>query len=188
MSKPKMTGMKEEGGTLTFRLKGVSPSFANALRRTVLGQVPTYAIDKVTVYENTSAFFDDYIANRIGHVPIATPDKVDDEVLFTLNAEGPVMVTSGMLESSNPKIVCANKNIPIVELGAKQVVRLEGTARKGIGRTHAKFQPALASYSYDEEGEYEFMIESFGQMKAKDVAKRALNVLISECKEMQKQV
>ena len=186
--KPKITHVKEENGKLTFKLKGVPVCYANALRRFAMGQVKTYAIDKITVYENTSAFFDEYIANRIGLIPINTPERLDEEVLFSLNAEGPVVIKSGMLESSNPKVTVANKNIPIIELANKQVLRLEGVARKGVGREHAKFQPANVAYSYDEEGEYEFVVEPFGQMDAKTVINRALKELIERCKQISKEV
>lgn len=186
--KPKISEVKEEGNTLSFKLKGVSIPFANALRRYIMGQVEAYAIDKITVYENSSSFFDEYIANRIGLIPISTPDRFDDEVLFSLNAEGPMVIMSGMLESSNPKVSVANKNIPIIELANKQVIRLEGIARKGRGREHAKFQVAVASYGYDNEGEYEFFVESFGQMSTKNVIKRALRELIDRCKQIEKEV
>ncbi|MCX8205769.1 MAG: DNA-directed RNA polymerase subunit D [Candidatus Micrarchaeota archaeon] len=188
MSRISITGVEEEGNQMSFKLKGVPVPFANALRRVAIGQLPVYAIDEVTVYENNTAFFDEFIANRIGLIPITTPDKFDEEVMFSLNVEGPMLVTSASLESSSPKVDCANKKIPIIELGNKQVLRLEGTARKGIGRRHAKFQAGIASYSYDEEGEYEFVVESFGQMSPRDIVKRSLSLLIEKCKEIEKEL
>jgi len=188
MSKISVTEWKEDGNKLTFKLKGVSVPVANAIRRYAMGQLPVYAIDKVTFYENNSAFFDEYLANRIGMIPITTPDKVEEEVLFSLNAEGPLLVLSSSLESSNSKVTIANKNLPVVELGNKQVVRLEGVAKKGKGRDHAKFQAGLVSYGFEEPGVYDFIVESFGQMPPKDIVKRTLNLLIERCKEIEKEL
>jgi DNA-directed RNA polymerase subunit D len=153
-----------------------------------MNRVPVYAIDEIIVYENTSAFFDEYIANRIGMIPIITPDKIDEEVMFSLNAEGPTVIMSGSLEPSNPKVHVANKNIPIIELANKQVLRIEGIARKKTGRQHAKFQGGIASYEYAEEGEYAFIVESFGQMSTKELIKRGLHELINKCKEFEKSI
>ncbi|MEA3203043.1 MAG: DNA-directed polymerase subunit, partial [Thermoplasmata archaeon] len=38
-------------------IDGVHPYFVNALRRTLLSEVPKLAIHKVTFYDNTSALF-----------------------------------------------------------------------------------------------------------------------------------
>lgn len=188
MSRISISEIKEKDNYLTFKLRGVPVPFANAIRRYAMGQLPVYAIDKVTFYENSSAFFDEYLANRIGLIPITTPDKLEDEVLFSLNAEGPLVIFSSSLESSNAKVNIANKHLPIVELGNKQVLRLEGVAKKGKGRDHAKYQAGILSYSYDEPGEYQFIVESFGQIPPKDMVKRTLNALIERCKEIEKEL
>ncbi len=188
MAKISITNVEEKGNRMSFKLKGVSVPFANAIRRTAMGQLPVYAIDKITVYENNSAFFDEYIANRVGLIPISTPDKFEDEVLFSLNVEGPLTVLSSSLESNNPKVGVANGNIPLVELGSKQVLRIEGIAKKGMGRMHAKFQAGIVSYSYEEEGEYDFIVESFGQMSPREIIKRSLNELVSKTKKIAKEI
>ncbi|MGB9635503.1 MAG: DNA-directed RNA polymerase subunit D, partial [Candidatus Micrarchaeia archaeon] len=180
MSKVKISDWKEDGNRVTFKLKGVPVTFANALRRSIMNRVPVYAIDEITVYENTSAFFDEYIANRVGMIPIVTPDKFDEEVMFSVNAEGPTVIMSGSLEPSNPKVHVATKEIPIIELANKQTLRIEGVARKKTGKVHAKFQGGIASYEYTEEGEYTFIVESFGQMDASELIKRSLRELINK--------
>jgi DNA-directed RNA polymerase subunit D len=188
MSKITVSNAKEKGGELSFTITLPHVSYANAIRRFGLGQIPTYAIDKVVMYENSSAFFDEFIANRIGLIPIISPEKETAEVMFTLNAEGPMVIPSSMLESSNPNVNIANGKIPLVELDPKQIIRLEGIAVKGVGRTHAKFQPGIVAYEYEEEGEYNFKVESFGQMSNDEIVKRTIKVLIEKCKELEKLV
>uniref|UniRef100_A0A8C9LN30 DNA-directed RNA polymerase II subunit rpb3-like n=1 Tax=Piliocolobus tephrosceles TaxID=591936 RepID=A0A8C9LN30_9PRIM len=55
---------------ITFVLYNSNYGMANAIRRIILSEVPTLAIDIVNVYENTSAFHDEFIAHRLGLIPI----------------------------------------------------------------------------------------------------------------------
>ncbi len=140
----------------------VHPYFVNALRRTLLTEVPKLAIDQVTFYDNTSALFDEIVAHRIGLVPIKTDpstlnlvDHVDDEgeptykVRYTLTKEGPCTVMSGDLEPEDPAFAPADSDIPIVELLEGQRLILECAAILGVGTTHAKWQTCQAvGYKY----------------------------------------
>ena len=55
---------------LKFELLNTELSVANALRRIIIGEVMTMAIEIVEVEENTSALNDEFIAHRIGLVPL----------------------------------------------------------------------------------------------------------------------
>jgi len=56
---------------LVFEMKGVSPAIANALRRILIAEVPTMAIEQVYVANNTSVIQDEVLAHRLGLIPIA---------------------------------------------------------------------------------------------------------------------
>jgi DNA-directed RNA polymerase I and III subunit RPAC1 len=55
---------------IVFDLVGVDPPLANALRRILLGEIPTMAIEHVTIYQNTSVIPDEVLAHRLGLIPI----------------------------------------------------------------------------------------------------------------------
>ncbi len=55
---------------MEFDLIGVDASVANALRRIMISEVPTMAIENVYMYNNTSVMHDEILAHRLGLIPI----------------------------------------------------------------------------------------------------------------------
>ncbi len=152
--------MKLTVRTLTDRdfngiIEGVNHAFLNALRRTLIADVPKLAIEEVTIYDNTSALFDEFVGHRLGLLPIPTDtaaftfrDECTCEgegcpnctVLYTVSKEGPGMVTSGDLTPVDPAFTIRDPDIPIVKLVEGQRVMLEAAAVLGRGSEHAKWQ------------------------------------------------
>lgn len=60
---------------MEFDLVGADVSLANALRRIMLAEVPTMAVEHVYMYMNTSVIFDEVLAHRIGLIPIAADPR-----------------------------------------------------------------------------------------------------------------
>lgn len=60
-----------------FDLIGVDASIANAVRRVLMAEVPTVAIEHVYIWNNTSIIQDEVLSHRLGLIPLAiNPDKV----------------------------------------------------------------------------------------------------------------
>lgn len=144
---------------MAFLLAGVGPRLANAIRRAMISEVPTMAIDDVVILENNSSMYDEILAHRLGLIPLTTDldSYVPREVCgcgselgcprctatLTLEAEakdGPITVYSGDLKSDSD-VRPVSEKIPILKLAPGQRIRLEAYARLGRGKEHAKWQP-----------------------------------------------
>lgn len=155
---------------LTMRLiiHGVDVAFLNALRRIMLAEVPSMAIDEAVVIENSSMLHDEILAHRLGLIPLKTdldtynlPEECPCKselgcnlcrVVLTLDVEateGIKTVYSRDLVPENPDIKPVSDNIPIVKLAPDQKIRLEAYARLGKGKAHAKWQPvSMCAYKH----------------------------------------
>ena len=63
---------------IIFDLIGVDAPLANALRRILIAEVPTMAIEKVDMWQNTSVIPDENLAHRLGLVPILADPTLFD--------------------------------------------------------------------------------------------------------------
>ncbi|WP_247001269.1 DNA-directed RNA polymerase subunit D [Halosolutus gelatinilyticus] len=131
-----------------FLVRGVTPAFANGIRRAMIADVPTMAIDTVRFVENSSVMFDEQLALRFGLVPLTTPPEgefaEDDVVTLSIDVEGPATAYSGDLVSSDELVQPADENIPIIDLKDGQRLEAEADATLDRGKNHAKHQGGVA--------------------------------------------
>lgn len=146
---------------IKFLIEEITPAFANELRRIMLTEVPTMAIEWVDFKKNDSALPDELIANRLGQVPLTFDKKAYNlpedckcegkgcsrcQVELILKKKGPGMVYSSDLKSKDKSVVPVFDKIPVVELFEDQELQFEATAQLGTGRKHAKWQAANVGY------------------------------------------
>ena len=62
---------------------GIDVSIANALRRIMIAEVPTVAIEHVYMWNNTSVMHDEVLSHRMGLIPI----MVDPRMFETFEGE-----------------------------------------------------------------------------------------------------
>ncbi|MEW5301567.1 MAG: hypothetical protein WDW36_004420 [Sanguina aurantia] len=180
-----------------FVLSNTDVSVANALRRVIIAEVPSIAVDLVDMENNTTVLNDEFIAHRLGLIPIFSeraPDMKrpfewsDDadwiEVRFTLNircdGDSTLSVTSDDLQPdpNHPDVRPAtlydkdgniDKPIVLVKMRRGQELKLTAIARKGVGKDHAKWIPVSTAV-------FQYMPEI-----------RINNALVDELDERQKQ-
>ncbi|XP_063300246.1 DNA-directed RNA polymerases I and III subunit RPAC1 [Pelobates fuscus] len=68
--------IKMEDDVLEFDMIGIDAALANAFRRILLAEIPTMAVEKVFVYNNTSIIQDEILAHRLGLIPIRTDPRL----------------------------------------------------------------------------------------------------------------
>lgn len=209
MTAPKVRVLQESDDEISLQLEGVDRSYANAVRRFCISEVPSMAIDDIVILENSSVLYDEILAHRLGMIPLKSdleryvlPESCDCgnplgcqkcRVLLVLDAtakERPRTVVSGDLVSEDREVGPVNPNIPIVKLAVGQSVKLEAYARLGRGKEHAKWQPATASVLTEGKGEGVFVlkVETSGTMPAKEIVTRSIEKLEAKLKELQKEV
>ncbi len=174
---------------MKIKFEGISPRLINVIRRYSMNKVPVLAIDKIIVYENTSSFFDEYIAHRIGLIPLTSPEDVDpDKIGIYLDAVGPKMVYSQDIKTTDERVKIAVEDIPVIRLIEDQTLRIEGKVKRGVGRDHAKFQSAISSYNEVGEGKYEFFIEGLYHRPVKETLRMAVKKIIQDLESIEKQI
>lgn len=162
-----------------FLVQNFDLATANSLRRVMLSEVPTMAIDVVEVIDNTSVLADEFICHRLGLIPLNSKN-VDDvlysrdcecedyceqcSVILTLNARctgdevmkvyaRDLIVSEGRPndEVGTPVITDPEGlGSVIVKLRKNQSVHMKCIAKKGIAKEHAKWAPSAAiGFEYD---------------------------------------
>ncbi|WPH04111.1 DNA-directed RNA polymerase II subunit RPB3-like protein [Acrodontium crateriforme] len=71
---PKIVIRETTDKSINFVLSNTTLSLANAVRRVMLAEIPTIAIDLVEIETNTSVLADEFLAHRLGLVPLSTRD------------------------------------------------------------------------------------------------------------------
>ena len=65
--------------TIVFDLMGIDVSIANSLRRILLAEVPTMAIETVYIQDNTSILQDEVLSHRLGLIPLKVDPRLFED-------------------------------------------------------------------------------------------------------------
>jgi DNA-directed RNA polymerase I and III subunit RPAC1 len=180
---------------LQFDLTGVHAAIANALRRIMIAEVESVALETIYLNENTSIIQDEVLCHRLGLVPLrvdpmclehkAADDgpTVRNTLVFSLQVDippserdEPVDVYSSELKweplGSQGAVFAGREprvvhdDILLLKLKPGTKVQLEAHAVRGKGRVHAKWSPS-ATATYRTLPEVEFVEEVEGEEAAK---------------------
>ena len=155
--------LEKKGSKLTFLIEETDMAFANSLRRVMISEIPTMAIEWIDVYENNSALFDEVISHRLGMMPLRFDPKkynrTEDckcsgkgcplcQVVLVIDKKGPGLVIAGDMKSSDRAVKAADPGMIVVQLLEGESLKLEAIAKLGTGTEHAKHHAANASFQY----------------------------------------
>lgn len=152
-------------GTAEVHFRDASTEILSALRRIIIEEVPTMAVDSVLVLENNSILHDEVLAHRIAMIPFVSeraiekygsPEKCADcpqcegcyarAYLEVSNEDSERRVVYAReIRTEDPDIVPAIPDIPIIVLGKGQKISMELELRLGRGKEHIKWSPVSIS-------------------------------------------
>lgn len=188
--------LRKEGMELSFSVEGISPGFANALRRIMIGEVPTMAIEWVDFKKNDSVLPDEILANRLGQIPLTFDKRAYDlpseckcegkgcsrcQVELILKEKGPKVVYAKDLKSKAEDVKPVFGGIQIVELFEGEELQFEAVAQLGLGKEHVKWQAAVVGYNYEGDN-FVFNVESVCCLSPEEIVISAAEILEDKMK------
>ena len=84
-SGPKITIRDAKPDAIDFSLRNTTLAFANTVRRVILAEIPTLAIDLVEIESNNTVLADEFIAHRLGLLPLSA--KNIDNLLYSRDCD-----------------------------------------------------------------------------------------------------
>lgn len=148
--------------------------FCNAVRRTLLHDVSTWAPKELFIRTNTSCQTDEFLAHRVGLVPFRREGHGNGSV--TLSARGPCTVTSGEFRGGDFESV--HDNIEIMLLGDGQELDLDVHFDRRAPSSHTRYSPCAAvGMCRVDEKRHRISFECIGGEAPKETLIRALEHL-----------
>lgn len=180
---------EEDGERYVYLFDGPRAALS-AVRRSLIRDAETLAVDEVEMYENTSVMYDETIAHRLGLVPLRTePGEFvpqgecscegggcsNCEARLSLQAEAPddgsLTVYSGDVTGD---VEVADPDIPVARLHDGQRLLLKATARLGQGADHVKWSGAVAPAIEETDEGTAVAFETDGSMEADELLEKAV--------------
>jgi len=160
---------------------------ANRLRQILLSEIPCMAVDKVIFSTNTSVATNEYIAHRLGLIPIkvdARKFKDMDTFLLHLEAKGEEdeknHITTVYSSDITGDYLPVHKTIPIIKLAPNQEIKAIMKVKKGIGAQNAKWQ-VTSPVGFHKQGQdlYRLTVESTGVYTPMELLEIGMDILES---------
>lgn len=164
MSGLHIENIREKDGSLRFNICNTKLAVVNGLRRIILSDIPTLALDAFIIEKNNTVFDDAYLTHRMSLIPVKSEEAQNlvtskececlknehcerCSVEFHLDVQNDkcerLNVTSHDFTCSHPTVqfVPMNPPIPLVTLALGHHLKLTALAKKGTTRQHAKWNP-----------------------------------------------
>jgi DNA-directed RNA polymerase alpha subunit len=140
---------------------------ANLLKRAILSEIETYAIDIVIFQVNTSPRHDEVIALRLAQLVIDHSEFVPPEqgdFRLSINVRGPKEFTTQDIPSLPFKYVT-----PITELKQGQQIICDAIVKRGQAKQHVKWRPVSKVIIKEVDGGILFTIKDIGMLPPEQI-------------------
>lgn len=171
--------------------------WANAVRRTIISDIPVLAITKVSFRRNTSPTCDEIIAHRMGMIPIRfhnghVPRPNQGGISFSLQMYvsksascSVTRVTSTKIEPTAPNLEVAFSNnkedetsgFTLTKMAPGQCIDLVASVDVGTGTKHARFS-AVSSVGFKQvDNDFHLKMEMVGQLRPSVIMLSTMRIL-----------
>lgn len=213
---PQIKIIKNENTEFHLEIDNFHFTFLNSLRRIILSEIPTMAFEEIYFENNSSTMNEEMISHRIGMIPLCCRN-IDDFILskecqcmngcpqcesnFSIHVENQEKEKIGVFSQDLQKITIDenisvleyddNQNgILILELNPKENIKLMAKARKGYGKTHAKWSSVIScTFEKQEETQnFLFKLETNPNVFAIDVFQQSLQRMETQYIELRNKI
>lgn len=171
--------------------------WANAVRRTIISEIPVLAITKVSFRRNTSSTCDEIIAHRMGMMPIRfhngqVPRPNQGGISFSLQmyvskstSHSITRVSSTKIEPTAPNLEIGFSNnkedetsgFTLTKMAPGQCIDLVASVDVGTGTKHARFS-AVSSVGFKKiDNDFHLEMEMVGQLRPSIVILSTMRIL-----------
>lgn len=169
--------------SLVFEISNIDETAAKSLKAIMTSRIPTVAIDRVTIFKNTSLVSNERLAQILGLIPLdISPDVVQEPYKFILNVENSsqdiiVITSADLVCETDSEAKPLYDDIVLARLTPKQAISLECTTRISTGEEHGKFSPVSpASYRQTGENKFVFSVESESTYSVSHIVQTAYKI------------
>ena len=165
---------------LDFELSynSIDISIINSVRRAIISEVNTFAIEKVIISKNNGVMKSDIVAHRLGLIPLKVSENIDDisdnfEFIIELDVEydqnkadnnNIQTIYSGDMKMITDGISLVYNDIILTKIKKGQSLCLKAVAVKGNGMIHNKWSPSCGTLSKISEDKINFYVETKGSL------------------------
>lgn len=184
---------------LEFDIKNVNKTIINAMRRIALSNIQNVAFDDFQFDKNSTALHNEFLAHRIGLIPIKI-DDIDDvqdykfEIDVNSNTQKNLYVTTDDIQVyrnlkkvttkskmfiQKPDVAIITRFPNIVAKSETQELKVNFKLKAGYAYNDAKYSPTTVCVSYpnDDNDTYHFYIESVGLMDSKLIIEKSFDIM-----------
>lgn len=145
---------------MEFDMIGIDPSIANAFRRILIAELPTMAIEKVLIANNTSIVQDEVLAHRLGLIPIDADPRLFDYLSEndTPNEKNTIVFNLHVrCEQGGPRLTVKSNELKWLPHGSEFPLATENTTSSSTSKPKT-----YTSFSCSQDSLPEFSDKSIG--------------------------
>ena len=161
-------------------LQDSDPAMANLLRRSIMSEVATIAIEFISMHTNNTSMIDETIAQRLGQLAIVSnQDTPADGVLkASVSIKGPVVFSAYHIQGLN----FVHPDTEILPLRAGESLEFDVTTSLGTCIQHVKWMPvSVVTFSESKNANgvdgFAFRAELIGQLPLGEILRQAVEAL-----------